>query len=199
MLWPRSGRTTHTGSLGLVVSSSPHDPRMTRLRQLRGSGGEARTHRRVGTGRRLLWCVALPATLATNPGAAQTARRDSTWRDHNAAARAAYERKDHAAYRAQLLQLEASLSGHSLVLYKLAAAEALLGNGDEAIRRLQVYAATGLTAQLSTDTDFASLHGRADFDSTVAVLARNARPVSTSALAFTLPDARLLPEDITYD
>jgi len=137
--------------------------------------------------------------LAARSSAAQTARGDATWRDHNAAARAAYERNDYATYRAQLLQLAASLSGHSLVLYKLAAAEALLGNGDEAIRRLRVYATTGLTAQAASDTDFISLRGRADFASVVAQLGRNARPVATSVLAFTLPDPRLLPEDVTYD
>ena len=143
--------------------------------------------------------VVLPATFAVNAAAAQVAQGDSTWRDHNAAARAAYERKDYVTYRAQLLQLAAALSGHSLVLYKLAAAEALLGNDTAAIRRLRVYAATGLTAQAASDSDFRSLRGRADFDSVVAQLARNAQPVAASVLAFTLPDERLLPEDITYD
>jgi len=137
--------------------------------------------------------------LATPPIGAQTAAGDSTWRDHNAAARAAYERKDYATYRAQLLQLASALSGHSLVLYKLAASEALLGNDTAAIRRLRVYAATGLTAQVASDTDFISLRGRADFDSVVAQLTRNARPITTSELAFTLPDPRILPEDMTYD
>ena len=137
--------------------------------------------------------------LATPPIGAQTAAGDSTWRDHNAAARAAYERKDYATYRAQLLQLASALSGHSLVLYKLAASEALLGNDTAAIRRLRVYAATGLTAQVASDTDFISLRGRADFDSVVAQLTRNARPITTSEPAFTLPDPRILPEDMTYD
>ena len=148
---------------------------------------------------RLLRGVALPAMLAAQPVVAQTAHGDSTWRDHNAAARAAYQRKDYATYRAQLLHLAASLMGHSLVLYKLAASEALLGNDTAAIRRLRVYAATGLTAQVASDTDFISLRGRADFDSVIAQLARNARPITTSELAFTLPDPRILPEDMTYD
>jgi sugar lactone lactonase YvrE len=138
--------------------------------------------------------------LAARTAAAQgEPPRDSTWRDHDRAARAAYTRRDYAAYRDQLLRMAALLSAHPVILYKLAGAEALLGDGDAALGRLRAWAETGLVADVAADSDLASLRGRDAFRAVAERVARNGRPISTGAPAFTIPDPQLHPEDIAYD
>jgi hypothetical protein len=57
----------------------------------------------------------------------------------------------------------------------------------------------GLTHQLATDSDFASLRGDSSFESLVRHLAANGKPVSRSAAMTSLPPLGLVPEDITFD
>jgi hypothetical protein len=127
------------------------------------------------------------------------AQSDSTWRDYNRAARAAYDAGDFAAYRGHLLKLATLLSGHARVMYSLAGADARLGDTTGALRRLAAYAETGLTADAATDADFESLRGSSTFRDLVARLEANKRPTERSEIALTVADPELFPEDIAYD
>jgi hypothetical protein len=127
------------------------------------------------------------------------AQSDSTWRDHNRAARAAYVARDFAGYRAHLLALQTMLSGHARVMYSLAGADARLGDSTSAMRRLRAYADMGLTADAAADSDFITLRDSPTFREIVARLDANARPVERGTVAFTIADRDLVPEDIAYD
>jgi len=129
------------------------------------------------------------------------------WASERAAALKAYQAKEYPAFRAHLQkQLEATFATPAL-LYKLAAAEALLGHREAALGFLGDWARTGSTAAgpgsasaasaLLQDPDLASLQ---PFPAPLlAQLEENRKPIAKSQVVFTLPDADLLVEDLAYD
>ena len=142
----------------------------------------------------------LLAPIVASPlGLKLGAQGDSSWQYYNRAARLAHDRKDYPAYRANVVKLRQLLSGHPRTLYALAAAEALLGNDDDAMRQLRLYASTGLVADIAADSDFVRLRATPAFGEVVRQLEANKRPIGIAARAFVLPDSLLLPEDIVYD
>src|SRR4051812_15410802 len=79
--------------------------------------------------------ILMPLTIITKPAKRhldamliQTGPGDSTWRDHELAARAAAARGDWHTYRMQYVQLDSILRGHAAVTLGLARAEARLGD-----------------------------------------------------------------------
>jgi sugar lactone lactonase YvrE len=117
----------------------------------------------------------------------------------NHAARLAYEAKDWAALRTQLLTLYDLLSGHPRVVYNLACAEARLGHTAAGLEWLGVYADMGLTLPKADDPDLAALVAVPEYRPLAARFEKNAEPVVSSQIAFTFPEAELVPEDVAYD
>ena len=66
--------------------------------------------------------------------------------------------KDYAKLRETLLELQPLLPGNPRIAYNLAASEAMLGHREAAVAALRNWAGMGLVADLTADSDFASLH-----------------------------------------
>src|SRR5205823_3871987 len=114
---------------------------------------------RAGRAARCAAAVAVAALLAG------PARADSTWVEHYRAAGAAYAAGDFGGFRAQLMVVRDSIGEQPGINYNLACAAARLGERGETLRRLGLYAASGLVHDASVDSDFVSLWGDAAFRS----------------------------------
>ena len=122
---------------------------------------------------------------------------DSTWRDHVAAASEA--EGNPARYRHHLERVHAELPGQPQVIWALARAEVMLRNSDSALAWLRRYADLGLGRDPAADSVLARLVRLPAYAEIDARLARNREPVDNAETAFTLHEADLIPEDITYD
>jgi sugar lactone lactonase YvrE len=142
-------------------------------------------------------CAASPPSPHSAPTAVRPAAGDSTWRDHVAAASQAAA--DPVRYRHHLERVHAELPGQPQVIWALARAEVMLKNPDSALAWLRRYADLGLGRDPAADSVLAPLTTRPDFAEIAAKLARNRAPVDLAETAFTLHEADLVPEDITYD
>ncbi|HEY7894708.1 MAG TPA: hypothetical protein VIC24_07410 [Gemmatimonadaceae bacterium] len=124
---------------------------------------------------------------------------DSTWMDHNRAAAKAYKSGDYSTFRSQLLTLRREIGPLPSIDYNLAVAEARLGNGDRALEWLEIFAGMGVWEDAARDSDLASVRPMAGYARVTQLLAANLAPVTRGAIAFTLPDADMVAEDIAYD
>jgi hypothetical protein len=141
--------------------------------------------------------AAIVLAAATPPGA--RAQADSTWQDHNRAGALAFQARDWPAYRYHLLRLDSLLRGLPRLQLRLAGAEARLGRSEEGLRRLERYAAMGLTADLGADSALAPLRALPGWAPVAERIARNADPVRRGDTVVVLPSRDLLAEDIAYD
>jgi sugar lactone lactonase YvrE len=108
--------------------------------------------------------------------------------------------KEYPACRGHLLKLEELLDGRVDIVYRLAKAEAMLGNKDAALARLQVFSKSGLTfADPAVAPEFASLKNSPEFETILARVKAARGPVSASKPFLTLPERDLIAEDIVYD
>jgi sugar lactone lactonase YvrE len=108
--------------------------------------------------------------------------------------------KDYSVCRDHLLRLEELLDGRVDIVYRLAKAEAMLGNKDAALAALAVYSKSGLTfADPGSAPEFASLKDSSEFKAVLDRFKIAREPVSTSKLFLTLPEPDLVAEDIAYD
>lgn len=139
-----------------------------------------------------------PAT-AQRPNSVPRPVHDSTWRDHRIAARIAFNAGNFAGSRDQLLELYDLMSGSPQVVYSLAVAEARLNNTDRAIGYLRQFASMGLAVDIVSDSAFAAMRDIVAFNQVVQQIKQNEMPTSHSDVAFVLPEADLLSEDVTYD
>src|SRR5215510_5970937 len=114
---------------------------------------------------RFVWSFALGAALVAT---APLTYADSTWVDHYRAGQRAYAAGDYAGFRAQLMIVRDSIGEQPGVNYNLACAAARLGERDEALRRLDLYAASGLVHDAGRDSDFVTLWSDAEFQKVVA-------------------------------
>ena len=138
------------------------------------------------------------ARPATGPGTAvRPVAGDSTWRDHIAAA--AHAAADPVRYRHHLERVHAELPGQPQVIWALARTEVTLKNPDSALAWLRRYADLGLGRDPSSDSVLAPLVSRPEYAEIAAKLANNRLPVDQGETAFTLHEAELIPEDVTYD
>lgn len=113
-------------------------------------------------------------------------------------ARAAYGRKDFAAYLAPMARLAALRPQHPLILAGYAGALALHGDGADAVAQLERLTAMQVAPDLD-DHDFDGVRGRDDFRALAArVQALRTKVVGTPQLAYSLPKG-LATESITYD
>ena len=139
--------------------------------------------------------------LALGGPVAAAAQRggDSTWLDHDRAADNAYKAGDFSTFRAQLLSMRREIGPLPSIDYDLAVAEARLGNGDRALEWLEIFAGMGVWEDAARDSDLASLRAMGGYARVAQMIAANLAPVTRGAIAFTLPDADMVAEDIAYD
>jgi sugar lactone lactonase YvrE len=108
--------------------------------------------------------------------------------------------KEWAGCREHLLRLEELLDGRVDIVYRLAKAEAMLGNKEGALARLEVFSKSGLTfADPGAAAEFVSLKNSPGFETVLDRVKAARAPRSASKLFLTLPEADLIAEDIAYD
>jgi len=129
---------------------------------------------------------------------------EQIWIDQYAAEAAAMNKvcaaKEYPACRDHLLRLERLLDGRMDIEYRLAKAEAMLGQKDSALERLSIFSKSGLTfADPGTAPEFADLKNSSGFEAILARLKTARDPRTVSKTLLTLPEPDLIAEDITYD
>jgi hypothetical protein len=142
-------------------------------------------------------CGAAAGPASTPATAARPLIGDSTWRDHVAAASQAAG--DPIRYRHHLERVHTELPGQPQVIWALARAEVMLKNPDSALGWLRRYADLGLGRDPTADSVLAPLALRPEYAEIAAQLERNRLPVDQGETAFTLHQAELMPEDVTFD
>jgi hypothetical protein len=103
---------------------------------------------------------------------------------------------------AAVRQMAALLNGAPDAVEATAEAYAAVGDSANALASLRQFGEMGQVDEAmvrGTDHHFAALHDLPEYKRLVARLAENAAPVSRGEMAFTVPDAGLLTEDIAYD
>ena len=132
-------------------------------------------------------------------GAPGGGRRDSTYADHLAAARAAELTDNDSLARTQLLRALDLIHGHPDVIYLLARVETRLGAPDSAIARLRTIAAMGIAYDAAHDPVLTPLLNHRGFDTVVQAMEANRLPFGQSPVTLTLGDTDALAEDVVYD
>jgi hypothetical protein len=146
----------------------------------------------------LLFTALMAVCLATNPLAGEDPVARS--RELYQMAIAAYNAKDYGEYLRTVREIDALRPNHPRVVYMLAGALALNGDGDAAITTLNRLADLGLVAEPAEDEDFAGVWDTEAFQTVLDRFAANARPVGRSAEAFTVPGQdNFIPEGVAYD
>ena len=108
--------------------------------------------------------------------------------------------KEYPACRDHLLRLERLLDGRMDIEYRLAKAEAMLGQKDSALERLSIFSKSGLTlADPGTAPEFAALKNSPTFEAILTRLKTAHEPRTVSKPFLTLPEPDLIAEDIAYD
>jgi len=144
----------------------------------------------------LLAAMLVAAVLVAAPLAVQ---QDSTWRDHDRAARDARLRGDWAASRAHVERIDATLSGHPAVIVALARASAQLGDTTRVLAELERLAAEGVSYDVEADTQLAIVRRASDGPAVMAKLRANLAPVGTFTPLATMPEADFVAEGIAWD
>lgn len=111
----------------------------------------------------------------------------------------AYRAKDYPGFLSRMRVVYAREPNLPQSIYNLAAAEALAGSPEEAVRLLARLAATGLAFAIETDDKFRALRTRPDFQAQVRAMTANRAPRGRAEPAFTLRERDLLTEGIAYD
>jgi hypothetical protein len=130
---------------------------------------------------------------------ASSARADSTWIDHYRAARAAHAAGDLARFRSHLRTVASTLGEQPGIQYNLACAAARLGERDEALRRLELYARSGMTRDVASDSDFVGLWNDPLFRSLASRIRANGDSIGVAILHHRFSDPGWLVEDVAYD
>ena len=110
-----------------------------------------------------------------------------------------YQKKDWACFLDASRQVAALLPGNLRALYNLACAEARSGDASGAAAHLQTILDRRLDLGMEQDDDFAAVWKSPAFEPVVRKLAALRVPVSTSTVAFRLPQKDLLTEGIAWD
>lgn len=157
----------------------------------------------------MLACAAICAVLSFRSAlCAQDARLPSSdpataiqrLDQFRAAARDARARSDWVAYRVAAGQIKTLLNSSPQSVLELARAQMHGGNEAAALVEINTYVRMGQSSEVVEKLpDFEPLRQKQTFDSVRASLAANRQPVARSTVAFHIPDAGLLPEDIDFD
>jgi hypothetical protein len=127
-----------------------------------------------------------------------SAQRDSTWRDHDQAARDARVKGDWAASRGHLERIDATLTGHPAVVAALARASAHLADTTRVLAELERLAAEGVWYDTEADTQLTLVRGARGAD-VIARLRANLAPVGTFVPTATLPEVDFVAEGVVWD
>src|SRR6476619_5910763 len=115
-------------------------------------------------------------------------------------ARAAYDAKDYATFVAKTEQASKLAPADVWVLYNLACGQALAGRRDDALKTLDTLAARKVRFDLDAEGDFSSLRGSAGYRKVSDRMKKlRDEKVSSSAVAFRIPEKGMVPEVIAYD
>jgi sugar lactone lactonase YvrE len=147
-----------------------------------------------------LAAVLVLAMPAAAPAPTATPAPAPTQQDLAREARTAYDRAD---YRTFLAKTEAAakLAPNDVwVLYNVACGQAITGKRDEAVRTLEMLADRRVRVDLSAERDFASLRDRPDFRRVEERMKKLAdEKISSSTVAFRIPEKGIVPEGIAFD
>jgi sugar lactone lactonase YvrE len=115
-------------------------------------------------------------------------------------ARAAYDAKDYVTFMAKTEQAAKLAPADVWVLYNLACGQAQAGRRDDALKTLDTLAARKVRFDLDAEGDFASLRESAGYRKVSDRMKKLADDkVSSSTVAFRIPEKGLVPEGIAYD
>jgi sugar lactone lactonase YvrE len=175
-----------------------------RLPRRRGDRQRSRVIDRPRTPGAFLFIAILVAAQFVRPADVSTARPpaiqpESTWQDHDRAARAAAAKGDWKTFRDHYLRIETILRGHAAVVLALARAESRIGDTAAAFGYLRRYAAMGLARDISADSGFLNLHGSPSWADYQRRVADNLPAIPFAGVVATLPDSDFLAEDVVWD
>ncbi|HEX3757521.1 MAG TPA: SMP-30/gluconolactonase/LRE family protein [Kofleriaceae bacterium] len=139
-------------------------------------------------GRSLALVLVLAAAVRAEPAA-----------DPEREAFRAYRAKDYAGFLSHMRVAYAREPSLPQSIYNLAAAEALAGSPDEAVRLLARLATTGVGFPIEADDKFRGLRERVDFQAEVQAMKANRAPHGRAEPAFALRERDLLTEGVAYD
>jgi sugar lactone lactonase YvrE len=142
--------------------------------------------------------TALALLVASAAGLAQPAGRDEL-RRLRARAQEARKSQDHAAFLELSRQIAELLPRSNRAQYELARAHALAGAKADAIRLLDGLARRGVSYDIATDSDLASIRDDSGFQAVVARMAALETKLGSSTVAFTLADETLITEGVAHD
>jgi sugar lactone lactonase YvrE len=117
-------------------------------------------------------------------------------------AHAAHVAADSRAYLGAVLKIQGLLNGAPDAVELVANAYAAAGDTRQALMSLNEFADLGQTDEeliAGKDQAFSSLHNLPQYQSILQRLAENKKAVAEAEVAFTLPDAGILAEDIDFD
>ena len=154
--------------------------------------------RRSGARWWVLLALALPIGFLDGPAFAQKADFDRG-RELHSQSIAAYREGDYERFRSLTVEALEVRPGHPSLIYNMAAAHALTGDSEGALRRLEQYADLGLSAAVGSDSDFESISAMPEFTAIAARIEENSRPLVRSKFAFSISDSAFFPEGIAYD
>ena len=140
----------------------------------------------------VILCLCLTAVLAQE-------NQPKDGRYYEAQARKAYQAKDYASFLENMKAAAALRPNHPRLMFNLAAAHSLNGQGGEALKWLGRLADMGLIFPAATDDDFVSIKASDEFKTILKRIERNAARVGDGATAFTLGEKGFIPEGIAYD
>jgi len=143
-------------------------------------------------------CACLGGVLAVAAGAEDDSVVGPA-RAHLAAAQAARKAGRAEAALDEALQAYALRPNHAGMAFEAAAAYAGAGRTDDAVRMLRLVAEMGIPFRTDDRPELAACRAQPACAEALAAVARDARRRTASAVAFTLPVPRLLPEGLAYD
>jgi len=146
------------------------------------------------TNRSWLLIVLLASTVS-----AQDAPRDSTWRDHDRAGRAARERGDWRAAVRHYEILDSAIHGSPRVTLAIARAYASLGDTTRALGALHRYSLMGLTYDVTADDQLRGITAAPGFALVQRRLTANGLARTPMEIAATMSSEDFLAEGVAYD
>jgi len=141
--------------------------------------------------------LGLLVALLGSAAAAEDVRAERARLDREA--REAYARKDYTGFLQSSRKLADLTPGSPRALYNLACAQALTGDGPQAVLTLDRVARMGVILDAAKDPDFAKLKALPAFEAVLAKMAALDAPIGKSRVAFTLPEKDLITEGIAHD
>ena len=143
--------------------------------------------------------VVLASVVVASTVAAQDARRDSSWQDHDRAGRAARERGDWRAAARHYEILDSAIHGSPRVTLAIARAYMNLGDTTRAVGVLNRYSLMGLTYDVTADEQLRAIAAVPAFAAVQRRLAANGSVRTPMQVAATMSNDDFLAEGVAYD